>query len=76
MASRYYYYSSATSYYWQGRVVSGSGQEYNNDTNLYSYGSSKFSAASSFKSLRPIVTLKSTLTYSGLGTMDSPMEIQ
>ena len=73
MASRYYGYSSSTSYYWSVRYMYTSGT-YGND-GLYNYISSSFYTYSYDNSLRPIVVLKSGLKYSGVGTEDYPMEI-
>ena len=73
MASRYYGYSSSTSYGWYGRVINSSGT-YSNYS-LYLYSSSSFSTYDDCSSLRPIVVLKSGLKYSGLGTERLPMEI-
>jgi hypothetical protein len=73
VASRYYSYSSSTYYYWNGRCISRSGG-LDNDS-LYYYYSSSFSPTSNSEALRPIVTLKSGLKYSGLGTEYLPMEI-
>ena len=74
IASRYYYYSSSTNYYWYGRVVNMSGVV--GRRNLYHYEGSSFESNGDNYSLRPIVTLKSGLKYSGLGTETYPMEIQ
>ena len=73
MASRYYYYSSAHDYYWGGRYVITSGGV--SDFNLYRYIGSDFYSYVNNYSLRPILTLKSGLKYSGVGTEDYPMEI-
>ncbi|MDD5827025.1 MAG: hypothetical protein PUD25_04580 [Bacilli bacterium] len=73
MASRYYGYSSSTSYYWRGRSVSTSGS--NSNYSLYRYYSSSFNADYNSNSFRPIVVLKSGLKYYGVGTEDYPMEI-
>lgn len=74
MASRYYSYSSSTSYDWDGWYVSGSGSNYTSYY-LYSYGSSGFNASNYGSSLRPIVVLKFGLKYEGVGTEDYPMKI-
>ncbi len=73
IASRYYGYSSSTSYIWYGRVVVTSGSLYR--SSLYRYDSSSFITGISSNSLRPIVVLKSGLKYYGVGTEDYPMEI-
>ena len=73
MASRRYYYSSSTYYYWEDRLVSKSGSLLENI--LYRYGSSSFITSSDSNSLRPILTLKSGLKYSGMGTKESPLKV-
>ena len=74
MASRYYRYDSTTRYYWNGRSVHTAGGV---DSNfLYYYNSSGFDYYYGNYSLRPILTLKSGLKYSGVGTEAYPMEIQ
>ena len=74
IASRYYNYSSSTTYRWSGRIVSSSGST--SYSYLYSYKGSSFSTNGSSISLRPIVVLKSGLQYEGVGTEDYPMEIK
>ncbi len=74
MASRYYYYSSATYYGWSGRNVKTNGAV-DNSLYLYRYNSSSFSASYYGNALRPIVTLKAGLTYTGSGTSSSPWVI-
>ncbi len=76
MASRLYYYSSATRYSWHGRLLNTNAYGNNTNLSLYSYDNSKFTANAYGYAIRPIVTLKSTLSYSGVGTKDYPMEIQ
>ena len=73
MVSRYYDYSSTTDYYWYGRVVDTLGDVHRNI--LYYYEDSSFSSDSNHDSLRPILTLKSGLKYTGVGTENYPMEI-
>ena len=73
MASRCYYYSSTTYYDWDGRYVNALGDVGNGD--LYRYSSSSFYSNNDSNSLRPILTLKSGLKYSGLGTETYPIEI-
>ena len=71
LASRYYYYSSSTDWSFSGRFVSTYGGLYNYD--LYSYYSGSFSTRSGSYALRPIVILKSGITYTpALGTSDDP----
>ena len=73
VGSRLYEYSSETSYYWRGRYMS-SGSAYS--YGLYRYSSSGFGDLESYsRALRPIVTLKSGLSYAGFGTKEYPMEI-
>ena len=70
MASRLYRYSSTADYVWGGRRVDASGGVDNGD--LYSYYSSSFYSGSYISSLRPVLTLKSGLKYSGVGTEADP----
>ncbi len=74
VASRYYDYSSATDYRWAGRYVGSVGVVFYGS--LYSYSGSSFNSNLTVGSLRPILTLKSGLKYSGVGTEAYPMEIQ
>ena len=69
IASRYYDYNSATYYYWYGRFVPFSGGL--SYSRLYVHTGS-FYDDSSNGHLRPILTLKSGLKYSGLGTEEDP----
>ena len=73
VASRYYDYSSATDYRWAGRYVGSVGVVFYGS--LYSYSGSSFNSNLTVGSLRPILTLKSGLKYSGVGTENYPMEI-
>ncbi len=73
MASRIYRYSSAASYGWYVRYVNLSSVV--RLSNLYYYDSSSFYSYYDSNSLRPILTLKSGLKYSGIGTEAYPMEI-
>jgi hypothetical protein len=74
MASRYYSYGSSSYYSWRGRFVSTSDLSSNND--LHTYYTSGFTSNSRCYALRPIVTLKSGLSYGdGIGIKDSPMKI-
>ena len=73
MASRYYSYSSASNYYWSGRYVLTSDSLGSNI--LYRYSGS-FYAFSPSNALRPIVTLSSSLLWSGIGNKDYPMVMQ
>ena len=73
MASRFYSYSSSTSYYWSGRYVyTNGGSSY---SSLYSYNGSSYTFSLSY-ALRPIVTLKLGLSYYGVGNKEYPMVIQ
>ncbi|MBR7042546.1 MAG: hypothetical protein IKI04_03490, partial [Bacilli bacterium] len=74
MASRYYRYSSAASYYWNARLVNPGGSS--GSATLYDYSSSYFNTSRYSGALRPIVTLKSGLSYTGSGTSASPWVIQ
>ena len=74
VASRYYDYSSATDYRWAGRYVGSVGVVFYGS--LSSYSGSSFNSNLTVGSLRPILTLKSGLKYTGVGTEDYPMEIQ
>ena len=74
VASRYYTYNSATNYYWRGRNVNSSGSL--TVSNLYYYYSSSFREYGYSSALRPIVTLKSGLSYGeGIGTANAPIKI-
>ena len=70
MASRIYLYSSAASYGWYVRYVNLSGGV--RRSNLDYYDSSSFHSYYDSNSLRPILTLKSGLKYSGVGTEADP----
>ena len=74
MASRSYYYSSSTGYWWTGRYVNFS-NSYLGNNYLYEYDGSSFRANNISHSLRPVVVLKSGLKYDGVGTKTNPMEI-
>ena len=70
IAARDYYYDSATKYGWLGRCIASG---YMNTTvYFYYYDSSSFREQYDYNNLRPIVTLKSGLKYSGLGTEEDP----
>ena len=72
MASRYYGYSTID-YRWCGRSVRAGGTPL--ATRMY-YSSNPFAYWQFAYALRPIVTLKSGLSYRGVGTEAYPMEIQ
>ena len=72
MAGRYYQYSSATKYNLNGRVVTSSG--YTSDY-LYIRNNGATITYSTDSALRPIVTLKSGLHYSGSGTSSNPLTL-
>ena len=74
IATRGYYYDSTSYYSWYGRSIASSGSLDLND-DFYTYDDSEFDEYSIDNALRPIVTLKSGLKYSGVGTEDYPMEI-
>ena len=75
MASRYYDYSSSTSYSWDGQRVNDTSGSHSS-ISLYRYiGSSFIMDDISGFSLRPIMVLKSGLKYEGVGTEDYPMKI-
>ena len=74
MASRYYYYGNANSYGWYVRYLNTSGTA--SSSSLYSSSSGSFNDSNLSYALRPIVTLSSSLTYSGVGSKDFPMKIQ
>ena len=70
LASRYYRYDSSSFWYYSGRLIGSSGSI--NDYNLYYY-SRGFSVYSSNFRLRPILTLKSGISYTAVrGTSDDP----
>ena len=77
MASRQYIYSKLngawSNHVWRGRMVNNSGAL--SFRNFYYYGSNVTSAVNNASALRPIVILKSGLSYEGLGTKDIPMKI-
>ena len=70
MASRLYRYLYATYYSWFGRGVNTSGDV--DDCSLYTYYSASFYSDDGSSSLRPVLTLKSRLKYTGSGTEDKP----
>ena len=73
MASRYYDYSSTTFYLWSGQIVFPSGAYASR--NLYSYSSSSFFSRNISNSLRPILTLKANIGYTGSGTKEDPYQL-
>ena len=72
VSSRYYQYKSANDYSWNGRMIDSHGTI--SSSALY-YHDSKFQDYSVGYSLRPIVTLKSGLKYTGKGTKDDPIKL-
>ena len=74
MATRYYGSYSASRYGWSASSVDASGG--NGGSYLYYYSSSIFNTYNGSYALRPIVTLKSGLSYTGSGTSASPWVIQ
>ena len=73
IASRYYTYKSTSSYIWSGRYIHFLGSLYS--SSLYLYDNSSFYDNYNYYALRPIVTLKSGLKYSGSGTKDDPVKL-
>ena len=72
LASRYYYCNSSTYWDFGGRSVNTYGS-LNSYSNLYRYDSGSFRTYSYSYALRPIVILKSGITYTpALGTSDDP----
>ena len=75
VATRWYYYDFSEWYWFQGMVVLAKGAS--GDTTRSLYGDyDTMTVYSSSASIRPILTLKSGLKYSGVGTESYPMEIQ
>ena len=76
MASRYYNYFSTTYYGWGGRYVNALGDDGSNYSMyyLYYYNGTSFDTDEDCNSLRPIVTLKLGLKYTGSGTADDPFK--
>ena len=72
---RYYDYRSTTLYMWCVASADSS-DEYNTSNYLYRYSGSDFQTMSVDAALRPIVTLKSGLSYSGSGTQADPWVIE
>ena len=71
LASRYYSYSSSTNWYYIGLDISMLGHV--NEFNLYNYSGGSFNTRNLSYALRPIVILKSGITYTPvLGTSDDP----
>ena len=71
LASRYYYYYSSTGWGFGGCSIDTGGSLYHNA--LYYYSSGSFDTYSSSRALRPIVILKSGITYTpALGTSEDP----
>ena len=71
LASRYYDYNSSSRWYYSGRIISRSGS-FSSYGDLYGYNSGVRTYSSSYR-LRPILTLKSGISYTAaLGTSDDP----
>ena len=70
LASRYYTYNSATDYRWSVYFMMSDGEVYR--PYLYAYNTNEFVDYSKSAAIRPILTLKSGLKYSGSGTKSSP----
>ena len=77
MASRNYFYFSEDEYYWDGRGIVDFAYEgdFEINSDLYGFKDSSFNSQSWDDSIRPIVTLKSGLKYSGSGTKDDPLKL-
>ena len=75
IASRYYHYYDGATYGWYGRYISSSGFLY--DNYLYYYYKYNSSLRDDYYSyaLRPVLTLKSGLEYSGRGTAEDPYKL-
>ena len=73
MASRYFNYSSSYNFGWNGRFISSSGSLSNSA--LYSYRYIMLSDSSVSEAIRPVLTLKAGLKYSGSGTKDDPLTL-
>ncbi len=72
MASREYRYINTTGYYWFGHYVDASDE---GSRSMYAWVGSSFYTLGSSDAIRPIVTLSSSLLYSGDGTSESPYTI-
>ena len=72
LASRYYAFFSSRVYYWEVQFINTNGGVEVSDSYLYAYLRSDFDYYSICGSLRPILTLKSGLNYSGSGTETNP----
>ncbi len=72
VASRHYSYVNSTTYYWQGRYVYNDGSLVM--SRLYSY-SSGFSDITRGYKIRPILTLKANIGYTGSGTKADPYQL-
>ena len=69
LSSRYYIYLNSSDYRWFGRYITTSGSWTFSDLRNYINGWHDYSPS---YSLRPIITLKSTIQGSGKGTSDEP----
>jgi len=74
-ASRFYVYTDDGYFRWNGRYVSSSENSIGSYI-LYKYNNSSFSSGQNGYALRPIVTLKSGLQFTGNGTSGSPYVIK
>ena len=71
LASRYYSYNSSTSWYYNGRCIDAIGNLSNGY--LYYYRSGSFKTSNNSNALRPIVILKSGISYTpAVGTSEDP----
>ena len=76
-ASRWYKYGNDTTYYWTVRIIGTNGRIMSmySFNSMYVYSGGSFNGGTITGTLRPIVTLKSGLSYDGVGNKDYPMEI-
>lgn len=73
LASRNYSFYNSTNWQWTVWQIDETGSQVN--TALYQYYSGDLSGYEDYGSLRPILTLKSGLKYTGSGTKDDPVVI-
>ena len=73
MASRNYHYYSATYYRWHGLASNTDSEAF--IVPLYYYNNSNLSSSAYNYSLRPILTLKANIGYTGSGTKEDPYQL-
>ena len=73
IASRYYYYDSTPFYFWWGRYIDSAGSL--SSSNLFNFYNFSFREYGDSYALRPVLTLKSGLKYSGSGTAEDPYKL-